>query len=243
MADSDTGVCRYCLKTFTGRGMSRHLQTCAEKHKRDSEQEAGKKRLKRIYHLKIAGTYNPRYWLQLEMDATATLDKLDAFLRDVWLECCGHLSEFTIGRRQAMFEDDFMSFMGGGMPGDSLMEEKIGDVLAPKERFSYTYDFGSSTELEGCVVGERRGVLPSPVVILARNDPPEYRCEACEKRVATQVDVEGPAFLCNTCARHEDGELDEMCLPLVNSPRAGVCAYSGEFDPDTFVVPRPRSAA
>ena len=37
---------------------------------------------------------------------------------------------------------------------------------------------------------------------------------------------EGVAFLCNACAaQHECGE--EMLRPVVNSPRMGVCGYSG----------------
>jgi len=31
------------------------------------------------------------------MPARATLTDLDGFLRDIWLECCGHLSAFDIG--------------------------------------------------------------------------------------------------------------------------------------------------
>src|SRR5260370_19281758 len=34
--------------------------------------------------------------MHLELPANATLADLDDFLRDTWLECCGHLSEFTI---------------------------------------------------------------------------------------------------------------------------------------------------
>lgn len=47
-----------------------------------------KRRLQRIYHLKITGTYQPQYWLHLEMNAAAPLLALDAFLRRIWLECC-----------------------------------------------------------------------------------------------------------------------------------------------------------
>ena len=32
----------------------------------------------------------------IEMQETATLEDLDSFLRDIWLECCGHLSAFNI---------------------------------------------------------------------------------------------------------------------------------------------------
>ena len=31
------------------------------------------------------------------MCGSATLEELDHYLRTIWLECCGHLSQFTIG--------------------------------------------------------------------------------------------------------------------------------------------------
>lgn len=36
------------------------------------------------------------YWMELAVRADTTLRQLDEFLRGMWLECCGHLSEFTI---------------------------------------------------------------------------------------------------------------------------------------------------
>lgn len=32
----------------------------------------------------------------VEIKETETLKALDRFLRDIWVECCGHLSEFDI---------------------------------------------------------------------------------------------------------------------------------------------------
>ena len=43
----------------------------------------------------------------------------------------------------------------------------------------------------------------------------------------TQCIYEDKGCLCDACAKsHECGE--EMLLPLVNSPRAGVCGYTGQ---------------
>ena len=226
--------------------MTRHLQTCAEKRRNDQELVGRKKRLQRIFHLKITATHGPAFWLHLEMDAEATFGELDAFLRRIWLECCGHLSEFTIAGRSntAPPPMDFMNspppmnFLDWGVDdADSLMEESIGAVLAPKARFDYTYDFGSITYLSGQVMGEREGVLRTPIAILSRNDPIELTCEECERRPAAYIDTENYLALCDKCACDEDGEPGEMCLPLVNSPRTGVCAYSGELDTDRFAVP------
>lgn len=66
--------------------------------------------------------------------------------------------------------------------------------------------------------------------MLARNHDPQLPCEKCGKGVATQICSDcqwsGEGWLCDKCAgRHKCGE--EMLLPVVNSPRAGVCGYTG----------------
>ena len=64
----------------------------------------------RSFILKIKDLDVQRYWMYVKMSETATLDDLDMFLRNIWLECCGHLSEFNInGRRyerQSEFSED-----------------------------------------------------------------------------------------------------------------------------------------
>jgi len=47
--------------------------------------------------LRVQDAYLKDFWLDLEMRGSATLTKLDEYLRAIWLECCGHLGEFTIG--------------------------------------------------------------------------------------------------------------------------------------------------
>jgi hypothetical protein len=44
-------------------------------------------------------------------------------------------------------------------------------------------------------------------------------------------DTDNP-FFCDSCA--EKHEHEEMLLPVVNSPRMGVCAYDGELDVFAF---------
>jgi hypothetical protein len=104
-------------------------------------------------------------------------------------------------------------------------------VAAVGTKFFHEYDFGSTTELSLKVVGLREeGGLKRGPRLLARNAPPEILCQECGEQLATIV--------CTECACQDGGELcegcaadhecdDEMYLPLVNSPRAGVCAYAG----------------
>lgn len=179
----------------------------------------------RLFHLAVQGTYNPDYWLHLEVPAHATLYNLDQFLRDIWLECCGHLSMFEImGQRyQVKLFDDWWD------GGERDMNVELGAVLMPGLKFTHEYDFGSSTYLTLRLVAEREGVVKKgqPVQILARNDPPDYVCQECDQSATVICVYCGYTLLCDECGEtHECG--DEGFLPVVNSPRMGVCGYTGD---------------
>lgn len=226
MRKSSEGVCRFCLKTFSGSTIARHLQACKTKKERDIEETAKANKRGRIFHVKV-GAYG-QFWLHVEMKDSSKLSDLDEFLRDIWLECCGHLSQFIIGGRMYM-----PSHAGNLWEMDAKsMGVQLGKVFAVKDKFKYEYDFGSTTELEGQIVSEREGALKEKVRILARNRIPEEVCTQCGKP-AVQFCTECGDFFCRPCLEaHECGE--EMALPVVNSPRMGVCGYTGEQDSDDF---------
>ncbi len=165
--------------------------------------------------LKVEDTDSKSYWLYLDMPVTAKLEELDSFLRRIWLECCNHLSEFYLD----------------GMP--LSMRTAIG-AFSEGCTLSYEYDFGSTTELIITVMGSTtRPRQNSAIRLLGRNEPYRFACQSCGK-VANQIcrlcagRGRNP-FVCEDCAEgHEHGE--NMLLPLVNSPRTGVCGYCGERD-------------
>jgi hypothetical protein len=99
-------------------------------------------------------------------------------------------------------------------------------------KFYYEYDYGSTTDLVLRTVADWEGKTGrSAVTPLARNLPPEIFCDICGSpkratRVCTECQWNGEGWLCGECAaKHECGE--EMLLPVVNSPRTGVCGYTG----------------
>lgn len=218
------GKCYLCGNTYTKTGMTRHLKAC--KRKNIPESKSSNQEKAKFFHIVAQGTYRPYYWMHFEMPANAKLYNLDKFLRSIWLECCGHLSAFTIQ------EKEYSSSSPGGFDEES-MDVSLGDVLESKIKFTHRYDFGSTTELDLRVVGEREGlplaggISDKLVEVLARNDPPPIEC-ACGN-LATHVCMlcwGEDGWLCDECAsEHECGE--EMLLPVVNSPRVGVCAYVG----------------
>jgi len=225
----DEGICRFCLKTFGGRSMARHLTSCKVKEQQDNEDSTNGKKISSIYQIKIY-SYKP-YWLHLEAKSTATLFDLDKFLRDIWLECCGHLSKFTInGIEYSVFDDEDEWWDRKS----KSMDVELRKVLSVKDRFEYKYDFGSTTYLQGEVYAERKGILKDKIRILARNNPPKFECVDCNAK-ATKICIKCNEFYCDQClTKHECR--DEMSLPIVNSPRMGVCGYYGENDFDNFSI-------
>jgi hypothetical protein len=182
----------------------------------------------------VQGEDAPEYWMHLEVEAREPLETLDYFLRTIWLECCGHLSCFTIkGTRYSSNEEKPICAYERE---EKKMSVKMGSVLAPGLRFFYEYDYGTTTALVLKVVSERAGKPSSDgaIQLLARNKPPQKVCSACGKpatKVCSDCIWEGEGWLCDECAqKHECGV--EMLLSVVNSPRVGMCAYEGGYDDD-----------
>ena len=341
------GICNFCQGEFVKNKMTQHLKSCKARLA-DSEKQKGEKQ--RLFHVQVEGKYRPAYWMHLEIPAAATLDDLDNFLRYIWLECCGHLSEFEIdGESYSAVPDDDMGMnltllqdldedeedeeeeaqmpgmeeiatamseqltlefktdlkevpvdqieqkleeliaanMPPGMSAGALpmlrpllsqmaeslqqgtlaqdlegMEEEeeeeeggiwseLGEVLEVGKKFSYVYDFGSSSTLSLRVIDEREGVVPVvedeeledeepedgedeiAIFVMARNEPPALVCHICGQpatHVASSSEYDSPAetALCDTHTKQ--AEYPDDLLPLVNSPRTGICGYTGEAE-------------
>ncbi len=219
--NSSSGTCAAC---GAGRGkydMLDHLQHCEETTARRSDRQAT------AYQLRIEDRYGGLYWLDVEMAGDAPLAALDQFLRRSWLECCeGHIRAFEIGATHyvAPFNERLAV-----LPSETDMNVSISRALSEgKWRFSYDYDFDQPTHLIGRVVSMRKGSPPrQPVRLLARNNPIERVCSDCGApavRICSYPHAN--PFLCDAHAEtHACGKY--ALLPVVNSPRTGVCAYEG----------------
>lgn len=170
---SDTRFRRKKTGSSQRTGIAKHLQTC--KKRVDLYEKAEK--IEKYFELLLYGAYNKDYWLIIQIKENATLDDLDRFIRDIWVECCGHLSVFEIDgvSYEREPDDDF----GWGEPAKST-NHTLKQVLTTGMIFNYEYDFGSTTEIMVKVLDHYSAQKQNEkVVILSRNNPPEFACSIC----------------------------------------------------------------
>jgi uncharacterized protein CbrC (UPF0167 family) len=223
MAKESRGICQFCGESFAKRSVTKHLTICKKRQESIETANIGKAKEMTLYHLTIQDAYSKDFWLHLEMNGTAKLGGLDGYLRDIWLECCGHLSAFSMGG----FEDR-----------EVAMKTTAQNIFERSSELMHIYDFGTSSETLVKVVGKRTGkpLTKHPIMLMMRNEMPAVTCMECEQ----------PArWLCSECI-YEDDKSGYLCdehnekhphegygetLELVNSPRMGMCGYNGPAKP------------
>jgi predicted RNA-binding Zn-ribbon protein involved in translation (DUF1610 family) len=165
------------------------------------------------------------FWMFLEVAGHRRLSDLDEFLRKEWLECCGHLSSFYIGKLEYCSN----RYADGAIPMGRRLDKTIGEAT----KFQYAYDFGCTTPLRLTVVAAGAPAVSGTrrkVAVLARHDNVTFNCSMCGDKA---VHVCGDCGLwnggahCYKCARKHKCGMESM-LPAAQSPRVGMCAYAGK---------------
>ena len=216
------GNCVFCGREFTRGGLVRHLKACPKRAEAIAQADAGRGTVQRIFHLQVQDAWAGDFWLHLEMNGAATMGNLDTYLRRIWLECCGHLSTYYVGQ---------------AWRGQEIgMDRTAVAVLRPGTELIHLYDFGTTSETLVKAVDWRRGspLTRHPIFLMARNNPPDIRCRMCG---------EPATYLCTECVYGEEEATycDEhgeshgcdigYLMPIVNSPRTGMCGYWGPAEP------------
>lgn len=203
------GICIYCHKIYSKGGISRHLGA----HLRQLEKEANNKKSV-AFHIRVeAGLL----FLQLLMNGNKPLNDLDMFLRQIWLECCGHMSQFHFSRYDEI-------------PKGMLAK----NIFTKGGKLGYIYDWGSSTELSINIINKYFIPMKESIRLLSRNQPLYLPCDACGKHPSTAICTvhswDEDSRFCKKCAKKHQKECpdaDYTLMDLCNSPRAGVCGYTG----------------
>ena len=228
------GKCIFCQKSFSKTSINKHLN--AHLTQKVAEGKPGLS-----FHLKVI--INPRwgstpYFLSLWVDGNTTLQKIDTLLRKIWLECCGHMSAFRLPQKRGVgvmrsFSPLELSGIVGEY-GELPVNKKVKDLFSKDLVLEYEYDFGSTTALQLSVVEEFRVSADIPLMLLSRNEPLNILCEVCSKEPATTlctVCTDQETMYCKACAKKHAKKCtdfaDYAAMPVVNSPRMGVCAYTG----------------
>ena len=241
------GKCLFCGKTFAKAGINRHLATHLSE--KTASGKDGKSFFVKVETAKNWGT--TPYFLSLWIDGEAIVKDLDLFLRDIWLECCGHMSAFIDPKRprggHGMFDMmDAYELLDQGkvaeyeqmaeeIAGHVPMSRKIKDALCKGMILNYEYDFGSTTALSITVMDEYQAAADEEIVLLSRNEPLKIMCSDCGKSSAVELCsvcmYEEEAVFCEKCAKKHSKKCEDFAdyaaMPVVNSPRMGVCAYEG----------------
>jgi hypothetical protein len=217
------GRCEYCGYETTKGSMGRHLEKCPRRLERITSAAQSKRAAEPLYHLRAQDAWNGAFWIDLEVRGSATLKDIDAYLRGIWLECCGHLSQFSIG----------------GWSGREIAKQRRVDAVFRGDiELTHIYDFGTSSETRIKAVGLRNGVPTSarPMALMARNLMPEATCIECDQPanylcMECLIEEETQGTLCEKHAQDHPHEDYGEPIELVNSPRMGMCGYYGPAEP------------
>ena len=221
--EQSRGECRFCGKPMSKGGLTKHFSACPEYKKliENASNNSGKEQV--IHHLQIQDAWQKDFWLHLEMNDSTKLKNLDYYLRSIWLECCGHLSQFSVG----------------GWRGEEIpMGIPVSRVFQKGVELTHIYDFGTSSETLVKAVGQREGkaLTKNPIFLMARNELPKAGCIECDQPASWLCmeciyEYDKSGYLCeNHADKHPHEDYGEP-LPLVNSPRLGMCGYIGPAEP------------
>jgi len=217
------GTCLYCGRELTRRGATRHLSACPERRAVIERSERSTGLDEKLYHLRAQDKWWDQFWLDLEMRGSATLQDLDIYLRAIWLECCGHMSRFSLS---------------GWGSDDIPMERTISQVFQPGLTILHTYDFGTESNTLIKAIGSREGkpTTPYPIALMVRNKMPQHTCIECEKPatwlcIECLIEHEVWGSLCDDHVLSHPHDNYGEPVPLVNSPRVGMCGYVGPAEP------------
>lgn len=261
-ADNSEGHCHVCGGSLRADDVKSHAATCfmdavqSRYRVRDVKERYARSQPLMIW----VRSEELRHWMMLIVQPTTGLRQLDQFLRDLWLECCGHMSHFEIGGTQysacvpgpgdpPLFDTDLAE------PDEQHMVHTVEETTAMGQKFRHEFDYGDTT----CLDLECVAALPVPyeyvqefinppeaaeeygddfITIMARNLPPE-RCFTCGavarwryyKNPYVELPPEAGGLIVAPPYFCDDCAPDDVTtVVLRNSPRTGVGCYDNTHD-------------
>jgi len=204
------GKCLYCNQLFSQKEIGKHLA----KHLADMEKSVKTTTTQTYCHIEVDAS---DYFIHLLVKGDANMKIIDSFLKDIWLDCCGHLSGFGHNNFKVS------------------MSHKVVDVFEPRIKIFHDYDFGTTTRvfLKGLKTYQLNH--KENLILLSRNEPLKLMCATCKKKPAENVCTtcwyDDYSYFCESCSEKHEKECEDFAdyssMPVVNSPRMGECGYTG----------------
>ena len=202
--------CLYCNELSSQSEIGKHLA----KHLAQMEKDAAGDNQSNYVHVEVEAN---EMFLQLLVKGDAPMKTIDVFLRDIWLECCGHLSGF--GHKSFKIK----------------MKDRVEDVFRPKVKIYHDYDYGTTTRVFLKAHKQYQLILKEKIILLSRNEPLKLMCALCKEKPAINICIvccyQEMAFFCKKCSSKHAKTCEDFAdyaeMPVVNSPRMGECGYTG----------------
>ncbi len=204
------GKCIFCKGVYAQNEMNKHLTGHLTKMaKEDTDKKS------EIYcHIEVEAG---EMFLHLLVKGNRAMKSIDQYLRNIWLECCGHLSDF------------------GHKNYEVSMKERVEDVFQPRVKLFHDYDYGTTTRVFLRARKHYLLNLPEDIILLSRNEPLKLMCANCKKKPAVNICTvcwwDDYALYCEDCSEKHAETCEDFAdyaeMPVVNSPRMGECGYTG----------------
>jgi hypothetical protein len=169
-----------------------------------------------------------KHQLWVKVNDSVTLRDIDLFLKNHWVECCGHMTLMKI--MDVEFTYNTERKYNGQNNGEFTMKTPLSCINAlDTYRLVYWYDMGSTTEIyietveklqpnESNMSATTKSYSQSTSIeIIHENSPYEYKCDSCGDPA---VFIEEYEPKCKSCIKDM-----ELALSICNSPRMGICGY------------------
>lgn len=209
------GQCATCKSLITTRSARQHLEKCAA---------LATQKENNCFLVKVHGPQAKIFWIYIAVPFQSTLSDLDFFLRELWLECCGHMSAFDIAG--VRYEDCKYEVFGQKPPD---LKINVAKMLQPGITFTYEYDFGTTTQLWLEVIDQYTATSDTKINLLMRNEMPTVTCSKCQEiaKIICSLCFDVTCKKCQKKHQCEDFDGQDCFLPFVNSPRTGLCGFTG----------------
>jgi len=194
--------CQLCKKSFGCKQIYVHYAVCiAEKY---TQEYSGHY----VVSFLSRGMCNNQYYIYAIINPKTTFATIDNYLRNKWLNCCGHLSNFECEKKQISKRATFKTYADK-------------DII-------YEYDMGSTTTIymqkSILIKSDKEPLKTTYLHNVLQNDPFKFNCKICDKPASYHDGVY--QFVCET---HKDKADNYLLTQIVNSPRMGERCFDGDY--------------